>query len=142
MIKIFSSIRYHKARFLPILLLMHTSNERQPQLLEEDATMKVYIHWFFLLHNLFSAILHFFLKRTQPSPYLTSICNVMRFTNLGDVLHMYSCLIDSVGLIDSEIWTIKVLGISKISSLLTTAYHMMHWEAATRNGLLLMFQLC
>jgi hypothetical protein len=96
----------------------------------------------FFATNLFSAVLPFFLKRTHPSPYLTSICNVMRFTNLGDVLHMYSCLIDSVGLIDFEIWTIKVLGISKISSLLTTVYHMMHWEAATRNGLLLKFQLC
>jgi hypothetical protein len=84
---------------------MQTSNERQPQLLEEDARTKAYIHSFFLLHNLFSTILPFFLKRTQPSPYLTSICNciVMRFTNLGGVLHMYSCLIDSVGLIDSEI---------------------------------------
>jgi hypothetical protein len=139
----FSSIRYHKARFLPIVLLMHTSNERQPQLLEEDAMMKVYIHSFFFLLQISSPLyFHFFLKRTHPSPYLTSICNVMRFTNFGDVLHMYSCLIDSVGLIDFEIWTIKVLGISKISSLMTIVYHMMHWEAATRNGLLLKFELC
>ena len=69
-----------------------------------DAKMKVQIHSFFLLHNLFCSVL-FFLQSTYPCAYSTSIyyCTITCLLIQG-MPFLCICLMHSADLIYSEIW--------------------------------------